>query len=193
MYAVFKCSMQIKDKSGYMIHGFNRDNNLFQLFEEYRGREASQSHILAVNYSNQNYFLDNQVRFFIGFRDNKPVLFSSIFRLDWWPVGAYRILNRLWKPEKDDFVTKDINPLFFEMVEEQVNWLSLQQDFKVAVVSRQGNSKKYLEYFAEQNRLRGVDMRVFNSTIKTCKGPDCDCLQHVAYVGDAEILKRWPT
>lgn len=192
MYAVFKCSMQIKDKSGYMIHGFNRDDNLFQLFEEYRTLEAGQPHSLAINYSNQNYFLNNQVRFFIGFRDNKPVLFSSIFRLDWWPVGAYRILNRLWKPNKDEQITKDINPLFFEMVKEQVNWLSLQEDFKVAVVSRQGTSKRYLEYFAEQNRLRGVDMRVFNLPIKTCQGPDCDCLQNIVYIGDRAVLEGWP-
>jgi hypothetical protein len=183
---------KIKDKSGYMIHGFGQDNKLFQLFEEYRAAEARQSHSLAVNYSDQNYFLDKQIRFFIGFDNDVPVVFSSIFRLDWWPSGAYRILNRLWKPRKNNSITKTIDPLFFKMVTAQIDWLAAQPDFKVAFVSRQGNSKKYLKYFAEQNKINGNNMNEYELPIKTCQGPDCDCLQNIVYIGDRAVLEGWP-
>jgi hypothetical protein len=175
-----------------MIRSFDRQSDLFQIFETYRIKESLQTHDLAVNYSNKYYLLDQQVRFFIGFDKGEPKLFSSIFRLDWWPAGSFRILNRLWKPDKDEIVTKEINPLFFEMVREQVSWVSSQESFEVAFVSRQGNSKKYLEYFAEQNRIRGVSLKVFERPIKTCKGPDCDCLQNIAYIGNKNLLKMWP-
>ena len=182
----------IKDKRGYMIHGFDRDNTLFQLFEESRALEASQTNSLAVNYSDQNYFLDQQIRFFIGFDKDVPVVFSSIFRLDWWPEGAYRILNRLWKPNKNATIKKTIDPLFFIMVTAQTEWLSTQPNFKVAFVSRQGNSKKYLKYFAEQNNCNGNNMNEFDLPIRTCQGPDCDCLQNIVYIGDRAVLEGWP-
>lgn len=175
-----------------MIHGFDQNDNLFQLFEKYRANEAGQTHSLAVNYSNQNYFLDQQVRFFIGFDNDVPVLFSSIFRLDWWPAGAYRILNRLWKPAKNNIITKTIDPLFFKMVRAQIDWLLTQPDFKVAFVSRQGNSKKYLRYFVEQNKFNGNNMNEFELPIRTCQGPDCDCLQNIVYIGDRIVLEGWP-
>jgi hypothetical protein len=175
-----------------MIYGFSRDDRMFGLFNAARLREAEQTHELSANYSDKNYFLDNQVRFFIGYKQDTPALFSSIFRLDWWPTGAYRILNRLWKPNKDLFVAKNIDPLFFEMVKEQVNWLSTKDDFKVAFISRQGNSVSYLNYFSKQNRIYGNNVSLFSNPIRTCKGPDCDCLQNVVYIGDSTILERWP-
>ena len=39
------------------------------------------------------------------YKNNNPFLFSTIFRRQQWPTGAYRILNRTWKVDRQSHVS----------------------------------------------------------------------------------------
>jgi len=77
-----------------MIRIFSATDELISVFDQYRKQQELSGDKLSSNFKLENFRYADQEVFTIGYKDNNPYLFSTIFRRPWWPHGAYRILNR---------------------------------------------------------------------------------------------------
>lgn len=175
-----------------MIKTFNINDPLLLVFEEYRKQQEFRNDKLSCNYSPANFKFVEQEAFSIGYRNNAPLLFSTIFRRPQWPVGAYRILNRTWKIDRQTHISTKIDEIFLEMAEQQLEWLICnKQDFKIAIISREHNSRNTLSNVAASLNMRGNKFNLFEHRVEMCNGPAEHCLQDILYTGDVRILEQW--
>lgn len=175
------------------IEIFSVDNHaLLELYKEHCLKIADSNRYLRDNYKLENLEIDKQEVFTIGFKNNEPFLFSSIYRRSYWPVGCYRILNRLWKVDSDSAVNTNIDKLYTIMIAHQLTWLKEnKKDFKTAIITRNRNSKHTLELLSKHVNEIGLDFNVYNKKIRVCKGDDYNCLQDVLFYGNKELLDSW--
>ena len=176
-----------------MIITFQHDNKeLLKVFDNSRINfiKKNNNDKLIENYSKWfNY--QEQLAFSIGYKNNCPYLFSTIFRRDWWPEGCYRILNRTWKQEKQFHISKAIDPLFLEMVQDQLKWLIENKNFKTGIISREHNSRNTLLNVKNYLNTYEYKFNLLDTRVKMCDGPDCHCLQDILYTGNNGVFKKW--
>ena len=86
---------------------------------------------MSPNYSCSNFNFLEQEAFSIGYKNNNPFLFSTIFRRPQWPIGAYRILNRTWKVNRQSHVSKSIDQIFNDPKYEKLPWFFSKQKWDV--------------------------------------------------------------
>ena len=174
-----------------MIRLFSHEDDLISVFDEYRKQQELAGDKLSENFKLENFPYADQEVFTIGYKDNTPYIFSTIFRRPWWPVGAYRILNRTWKVSRQEHVSKDIDPLFLEMVEAQVSWLTKNRPMRVAFISREHDSRNTLTNVREHLNTRGNNIKLFHNRVWVCDGTPDSCLQDILYTGDSKVLTSW--
>jgi hypothetical protein len=176
-----------------MIKIFFQDDPLIKVFDHYRDLQENAGDKLSENYQLKNFSYKEQEVFTIGYKDNDPHIFSTIFRRPWWPPGAYRILNRMWKVSRQEHIAKTVDLTFIEMVEKQIDWLKENKDFTVAFMSREHDSKNTLENFAQHlNKLSdNYQFNVFENRVWVCEGSAEHCFQDILYTGDKRVLDSW--
>jgi hypothetical protein len=175
-----------------MIHTFKLDDPLISTFESFRKEQEFRNDKLSHNYSALNFNFLEQEAFSIGYKNNIPFLFSTIFRRTSWPEGAYRILNRTWKADRQFHVSKSIDQIFLDMIDHQHNWLKENKtDFKIAFISREHNSRNTLTNLAESLNTHGNEFYLYENRVWMCNGPQENCFQDILYTGDVNILKQW--
>jgi hypothetical protein len=106
-----------------MIENFIPTDSRRIIFEKYKNIQASVPSKLMLNYG--KWFNLDEQEMLTMYKPNEfsePSIFSSIYRRDWWPVGAYRILNRTWQYPRVTKVEKTINNGLYEMIDAQLNW-----------------------------------------------------------------------
>ena len=109
------------------------DPTLQQVFDQERDKISRSSHPLAVNYS--TWFDEKEIiAYTMTTEDNNVYLCSTIGRKAYWPPGVYRILNRLFKGEPVDIVTKHINHFWMDHVEVQIKFLESFPEFISAII-----------------------------------------------------------
>lgn len=161
-------------------------------FDTHRLIVENSNHKLSKNYRAQDFVYAEQEIFSIGYKNNIPYLFSSIYRRPWWPLGTYRILNRLWKNGEDKFTNKDIDDIYIDMISAQLTWLNDNRtDFQTAIISRNGDENKMLSMLATKLNTSNLDFKIYKDKVWTCKGSADDCLQTVLYYGNEEALALW--
>lgn len=174
-----------------MIKTFDITDSLIELFDQERIKQSLRDDKLSSNYSKENFVFAEQESFSIGYKDQTPYLFSTIFRRDWWPAGAYRIMNRTWKTERQDNVSKKIDPMFLEMMESQVEWLRNNRDFKLAIITREHDARNTLLQVKSELNTRGNNFDLFENRVWVCNGAPEHCFQDILYTGDSSILTAW--
>ncbi len=167
------------------------NNELDQLFDVLREQQyQNRSHRLWENYSSD--FLKYSIALTICFdKDNNPEMCSSIASRDCWPVGVYRILNRLWKHSNKVAFPRVMSPSFAESAKSQIEWLANNTASKLHFISRQTDNweswviKNFCDIYA-------VNFQTDNYKYLTCPN-ECDntCWQKIIYNGDPEILTQW--
>jgi hypothetical protein len=174
-----------------MIKTFDINNPLIKEFEEGRKLQENRGDYFSSNYSLDNFVFNDQTAFSIGYKNNKPYLFSTIFRRPSWPQGAYRILNRTWKTNRQTNISKAIDSIFLDMVDSQLDWLTKKSDFEVAIISREHNSINTLTNVRDLLNMRGHAFCLHSSRIWVCNGLANNCFQDILYTGKSEIISTW--
>ncbi len=146
---------------------------------------------LVSNYTLENFNYNEQTAFSIGYKNNSPFLFSTIFRRQWWPEGAYRILNRTWKLERQDHISRGIDPIFRYMVEDQIDWLKSNTNYKAAFISREKNSRNTLFNVMDELNIGKYKFDFYDDRVWVCEGSEEYCLQNILYTGDMKVFLKW--
>lgn len=147
-------------------------------------------HDLVSNYNKEHF--EQCIALTIAYDGNDhPQFCGSILARDCWPQGAYRIMNRFWKVNREKDGIKHIHPLSALLVNSQLDWLQNNTDHKLAFISREGLTWRK---FALRDFSVRYDLH-FDTVEKkflTCGNSDCDsCWQHIIYRGDHNLLNTW--
>ena len=171
---------------------FDHSDAPMEEFDLHRLLVTNGGHRLSRNYSSKQFVYKEQEVFSIGYKNDVPHLFSTVYRRDWWPIGTYRILNRLWKTSVDNFTNKDIDDIYIDMISAQLSWLKTnRQDFQTAVISRNGSENKMLSMLAIKLNNANLDFKIYKDRVWVCKGTADACLQTILYHGNEEPLHLW--
>jgi hypothetical protein len=165
-----------------------------QLFDQLREiRYQDQSHKLWKNYSKEEIEIySGVVAYTICFADNgTPEMCSTISSRTCWPVGCYRILNRLWKHSNKINYPVVMSPSFAVSAQSQIDWLRENTDCKLYFISRQKDNWERWCIRMFKNKYQ-ISFQTDNFKYLTCPN-ECDdtCWQKIIYNGDQEILNLW--
>jgi|AACY02.15.fsa_nt_gi hypothetical protein len=159
------------------------DPHLQEIFDLERTKISSSQHPLAINYSS---WFDKKeiIAYTMTWDSDKVYLCSTIGRKEYWPKGTYRVLNRLFKGDPEDVVTKHINHFWMDHVEQQINFLKNYKGFKTAIISRKQGYQRALTKFQQELLLRNLEFKLSPTPVWVCN--DCnnpECLQDILYYG----------
>ena len=162
-----------------------------ELFESLRAQHyADITHRLWKNYAKDAF--KNVAALTIHFDDNGiPELCSSIASRTCWPTDAFRILNRVWKPNNKKLFLRKISDCVGESTISQIEWLDKNTDCKLYFISRQTNhwDSWVISNFESQFNL---EFKTDAYKYLTCPN-ECDdtCWQTIIYNGNLELLEQW--
>ncbi len=169
--------------------GTNKE--LDDIFDRERSIQFQSDHRLAKNYSDD--FYKFSVAFTIAFNDQQePEICSSIARRACWPLGVYRIMNRLWKTENHRVAhSKFISEAMAGNARSQIDWLKNNADCKLLFISREKSnwmqwvSDKFLSQY-------DIKFEIAKNKYLTCPNElDSSCWQNIIYIGDHTYLDHW--
>jgi hypothetical protein len=166
------------------------NKTLDDLFEICRSKQFNNvSHRLWKNYSKTSF--KDVVALTICFDEAGDVeMCSSICSRPIWPVGSYRILNRLWKNTNKIKYPKIMSPSFAETAKSQLEWLKNNTNFKLYFISRQTNN--WEDFGIESFNYYQLEFKKDKYFYLTCSDEDCPtCWQKIIYNGDAQLLNQW--
>ena len=160
------------------------------LFETLRETHyADTSHRLWKNYA-KDVFKD-VAALTIHFDDNDvPEVCSSTTQRSCWPVGAYRIHNRVWKANNKKLFLRRISPSMGYSAASQIDWLKNNTDCRLYFISRQTDN--WNNWMIKHFREYDIEFKTDNYMYLTCPN-ECDdtCWQRIIYYGDASLLDQW--
>lgn len=170
------------------IPGTNKElDNLFDNLREQHYNDKS--HRLWKNYSREAF--TNVAALTIFFNENgNPEVCSSITNKNCWPINAYRIHNRVWKPSnKKTFLTSISDSMGYSAISQKL-WLESNTDCRLYFISRQTDN--WEEWMIKHFRKFDLFFETDNYKYLTCPN-ECDisCWQKIIFNGDKEILKQW--
>ena len=167
------------------------DDALDNLFDNLREQQyQDRTHRLWKNYSKDPF--EYAIALSIHFDDNDvPELCSSIASRTCWPTGAFRILNRAWKPNNKKLFLRKISDCMGKSSISQIEWLDKNTDCKLYFVSRQTN---HWDNWVISNFRSQFNLEFETDAYKylTCPN-ECDdtCWQTIIYNGNLELLEQW--
>jgi hypothetical protein len=162
-----------------------QDNSALQkIFDKERQKISQSDHPMAINYS--TWFDPKEIiAYTMSAEKGKVFLCSTIGRKDYWPEGTYRVLNRLFKGEPRDIVTKNITSFWHEHVKAQVEFLKTLPDFRTAIISRKQGYRRALHKFKDELNNWGMNFTLPNNPIWLCDDyHNPECLQDVLFFGE---------
>ena len=163
---------------------------LDSLFNSLREQMFNSDHKLAENYNKEHFETCAAIN--ITFDDNdQPFLCSSVLTRPCWPSTAYRIVNRMWKPDPIIGPLNEFSPGTDSMINTQIAWIKENTDCNFIFSSREGNV--WMKWARDNlDRQFNLDFKISEHKYLTC--PNCDddrCWQYIIYQGNEEILKQW--
>lgn len=151
----------------------------------------NKNHRFWKNYEASQF--NNAIAYTIYFNDNNvPELCSSVVYKNCWPKGAYRVLNRTWKPNsKKLFFSREVNRHFGLVIQSQLKFLKENvSDVKLTFISRQTNNWEdfVIHYFKQFD----LNFNKIDKKFLTCSNEiDSSCWQKIIYMGDDNLLDVW--
>ena len=166
------------------IHTWVNNTELQTKFDHARSIIADSDHRLSVNYCGQ-YNSNEIIAHSMCFDSDNIYLCSTVARKEDWPVGVYRILNRVFTPAPKNVFTKRIEPYWISMIAQQLEFCKELTDFRCAIISRQMGYKRTLNQLAGYIRASGIDCAVWDKAVWTCEDfTNPQCQQNVLAVGE---------
>lgn len=160
------------------------------LFDQLREKQhQDRSHRLWKNYARDSFNSVAALTIYFN-ANNEPELCSSITNKDCWPVDAYRILNRTWKPADRLGWPRGVRQNFGSTIQSQINWLKENTNCKLHFISREKSN--WEDWCIESFLKIGHEFKKDNYKYLTCSN-ECDnsCWQAIIYNGDEELLTQW--
>ena len=166
------------------------DSKYDELFEKLRAEHySSTGHRLWKNYAKEAF--KDVAALTIYFDDNGvPEVCSSTTQRDCWPVGVYRIHNRVWKANNKKTFLRKVSPSMGYSAASQIEWLTHNTNCQLYFISRQ--TDHWNDWMIEHFREYDIDFKTDNYMYLTCPN-ECDdtCWQRIIYNGNSELLKEW--
>lgn len=160
-----------------------QDDTLQLRFDIARETIASSAHPLAVNYKD-NFNKSEIIAYSMSCDLDEVYLCSSIARKEYWPIGVYRVLNRVFKPVPKDVFTKSIEDFWTDQIEQQINFCKTLPDFKTAIVSRKLGYKRTLGQLQSYLTHRDIESTLWDSPVWVCNDYDNpECQQNILAIG----------
>jgi hypothetical protein len=161
-----------------------------KIFEELREQHYNDhSHRLWKNYSQQAFKEVAALSIYYS-EDGKPEVCSSTLQRDCWPVGAFRIHNRVWKCNNKKQFLRKVSPSMGYSAKMQIEWLKEHKQPRLFFISRQTDN--WNEWMIEHFKEYGIHFKTDNYLYLTCPN-ECDdtCWQRIIYTGDESLLEQW--
>lgn len=153
-------------------------------FNAARNMIANSNHKHSANYS-EGFNISQIVAFTNGYVNNELEMCSSISRNPDWPIGVYRILNRLFKPFVDERFTKTIEPIWVEMISNQIEYCKNNLlDFNTAIITRKIGYKNSLAGLQDKMIEKNYTFKLWKDSAWVCSDKkNQGCLQDVMSFG----------
>ena len=161
-----------------------------RIFDELREQHYNDhSHRLWKNYAKEAFKDVAALSIYYG-EDSKPEVCSSTTQRDCWPVGAYRIHNRVWKASNKKQFLRKVSPSMGYSAKTQIEWLKEHKQPKLFFISRQTNN--WDDWMIEHFKEYDIHFKTDNYMYLTCPN-ECDdtCWQRIIYAGDESLLEQW--
>ena len=144
---------------------------------------ASSNHPLADNYR-YNFNSNEIVAYSMSYNEDEVYLCSSVARKSYWPVGVYRVLNRVFKPVPKNVFTKTIQDFWVDQIVQQLDFCKTLPNFKTAIVSRKLGYKKTLGQLQGYLALRDIESTVWTDPVWVCNDyHNPECQQNILAIG----------
>jgi hypothetical protein len=175
-----------------MIAIFLPSDQKRKTFENYNKKHLEINFRLKKNYQTENFNLDDQCVLTYYKKDisSDPTIFSTIYRRNWWPVGVYRILNRVWQYPRVTKLEKSINDGLYEMIQAQLEWCLNRVDFKTAIITRYKN-KRLFDKIQKDLANRSIFFQKSKKRIWVSNEMSLESCQDVLYYGDQSVIEKW--
>jgi hypothetical protein len=160
------------------------------LFETLRATHyADTGHRLWKNYA-KDAFKDVAALTIHFDDDDVPEVCSSTTQRPCWPVGAYRIHNRVWKANNKKTFLRRVSPSMGHSATSQIEWLKNNTDCRLYFISRQTDN--WNNWMIKHFREYDIEFKTDNYMYLTCPN-ECDdtCWQRIIYSGDTSLLEQW--
>ena len=161
-----------------------------RIFEDLREQHYNDhSHRLWKNYSKEAFEQVAALSIYYG-DSGEPEVCSSTTQRECWPVGAYRIHNRVWKSSNKKQFLRKVSPSMGYSAKTQIEWLKQNKQPKLFFISRQTNN--WDDWMIEHFKEYGIHFKTDNYMYLTCPN-ECDdtCWQRIIYTGDESLLEQW--
>ena len=161
-----------------------------RIFDELREQHYNDhSHRLWKNYAKEAFKEVAALSIYYGDSGQAEVCSSTTHRTC-WPVGAYRIHNRVWKCNNKKQFLRKVSPSMGYTAKTQIDWLKEHNSPKLFFISRQTNN--WDEWMIEHFKEYGIHFKTDNYMYLTCPN-ECDdtCWQRIIYAGDESLLEQW--
>ena len=160
-----------------------QDDSLQMTFDLARETIARSTHLLADNYR-YNFNPHEILAYSMSYNCDEVYLCSSVARKPYWPVGVYRVLNRVFKPVPTNVFTKTIQDFWVDHIVQQLDFCKSLPDFKTAIVSRKLGYKKTLGQLQGYLALRNIESAVWDDPVWVCDDyHNPECQQNILAIG----------
>lgn len=161
------------------------------LFGQLQEKQYNNTSIPLWKNYNLNHFESECSAVTIAFDDEVPIFCSSILGRDCWPIGAYRVINRLWKINPDNHPLRAIHAAVGPMIKSQLNWLKNNTDYKLVFISRE--SSMWQNWTIKQLDIQfNLNFKYDDHKYLTCDDQTCNsCWQRIIFCGDSSLLESW--
>ncbi len=163
---------------------WTNDPLLQKRFDLAREQISRSSHPLAVNYR-ENFNSSEIIAYSMSCTDEEVFLCSSIARKEYWPIGVYRVINRVFKPEPKETFTKNIEAYWVDMILQQVDFCKSLPDFRTAIITRKLGYTSTLSHLGKYLTDRGLNNAVWDRPVWVCNDyHNPECQQNVLAIGE---------
>jgi hypothetical protein len=169
-----------------------KDNKILQCkFENSLIKIAQSNHRLSKNYSS-GFLRDEIIAYSMSYDNDQVYLCSTIGTKKTWPVGVYRLINRVFKPNPTGDFTKNIQSFWVDMIHQQLEICKQQQDFQTAIITRQAGYRNTLNQLklhinTPDNKFHLLERPVW--VLENFSNPEC--YQDVLFYGNQIPLKNF--
>lgn len=151
-------------------------------FETARQQILESNDSKRINYSKENFNLDEQLEVSVVYYDDTLVSFSTIFgRLKFYPKDTYRVLNRSWKNPNIRWRKPPYYILSSLMLRPQIE-KAKELNAKAVFVSSEGHRSRWLKSWIEGANKEYNNWVQIDGMVKVCGGAYLKCWQNVGYL-----------
>lgn len=175
-----------EDYSKFKVLTLKDINYWINDFESIRLEILDSNDAKKINYSKDNFILEEQEEISVIYHNNKLVSFSTIFKGPnkgnfKYPKGVYRVLNRSWKSPKIRWRKPAYHILSQLMLEPQII-KAKELNANAVFISSEGHRKRWLKSWILGANTDYTNWTQIEGMVQVCGGSYLKCWQNVGYL-----------